>query len=41
MGLGLSIVRDIITAHGGEIKLESAPGQGSRFILQIPVETPP
>jgi len=41
MGLGLSIVRDIITAHGGEIQLESTPGKGSRFILQIPVETPP
>ena len=41
MGLGLSIVRDIVTAHGGEIKLESMPGQGSRFILQIPVEILP
>jgi signal transduction histidine kinase len=40
MGLGLSIVRDIATAHGGEVKLESTPGKGSRFILQIPVETP-
>jgi signal transduction histidine kinase len=40
MGLGLSIVRDIVAAHGGEIELESAPGKGSRFILQIPVETP-
>jgi signal transduction histidine kinase len=38
MGLGLSIVRDIVTAHGGTVKLESTSGQGSRFILQIPVE---
>ncbi len=39
MGLGLNIARDIVTAHGGEIKLDSAPGMGSRFTLQIPVET--
>jgi signal transduction histidine kinase len=38
MGLGLSIARDIITAHGGEIDLQSTPGTGSRFTLRIPVE---
>jgi len=38
MGLGLSIAREIIQAHGGEIKLESTPGAGSRFILQVPME---
>lgn len=37
MGLGLSIARDILVAHGGDIKLETVPGKGSRFILQIPV----
>jgi signal transduction histidine kinase len=38
MGLGLSIAREIVTAHGGEIKLDAAPGKGSRFTLQVPVE---
>lgn len=38
MGLGLSIAREIIMAHGGEISLQSTPGAGSRFTLQIPIE---
>jgi signal transduction histidine kinase len=35
-GLGLSIVRDIVQAHGGRVHLESGPGGGSRFILELP-----
>jgi two-component system sensor histidine kinase BaeS len=40
MGLGLSIARDIIIAHGGKIELHSMPGTGSRFILGMPAEFP-
>jgi PAS domain S-box-containing protein len=41
-GLGLSICRNIITEFGGQIRVESKVGQGSRFIVSLPVcaETP-
>ncbi len=35
-GLGLSLSYDIVKAHGGEIKVESATGKGSSFILRLP-----
>ncbi|HTM57787.1 MAG TPA: HAMP domain-containing sensor histidine kinase [Candidatus Udaeobacter sp.] len=37
MGLGLSIAHGIVTAHGGALTVESAPGVGSRFTLRIPI----
>lgn len=36
-GLGLSIVRAIVEAHGGAVSVESAEGQGSTFVLRLPV----
>jgi signal transduction histidine kinase len=35
-GLGLKIVRHIMEAHGGEVRLESEPGRGSEFRLVFP-----
>lgn len=34
-GLGLAIARGIVEAHRGRIRLESGPGQGSRFIVEL------
>jgi two-component system NtrC family sensor kinase len=35
-GLGLFIVHDIIEMHGGSIRVDSRPGQGTTFILWLP-----
>jgi two-component system, OmpR family, sensor kinase len=39
-GLGLSIVHAIVTAHGGTIRLETAPGEGARFEVRLPLHAP-
>jgi signal transduction histidine kinase len=39
-GIGLSIVRHVAEAHGGRVVVESAPGQGSRFALDLPLVPP-
>ena len=38
-GLGLSIVQRIVTMLGGTIRLESDKGKGSRFTVEIPIQT--
>ena len=38
IGLGLSIVKDLVTALSGEIRVESTPGIGSVFRVTLPVE---
>jgi signal transduction histidine kinase len=36
-GLGLSLSYDIVKAHGGELKVETKEGEGSEFIIQLPI----
>jgi signal transduction histidine kinase len=37
-GLGLSLVRHIVHAHGGDVSVDSTPGKGSTFTITLPVE---
>src|SRR6266542_2538084 len=40
-GLGLSIVAAVAAAHGGRATVESVPGQGATFRLELPLDGPP
>jgi PAS domain S-box-containing protein len=40
LGLGLYIVNQILAAHGGTIRVESAPGKGSVFTVELPLRGP-
>ncbi|WP_295978965.1 hybrid sensor histidine kinase/response regulator [uncultured Variovorax sp.] len=40
LGLGLFITRKIVDLHGGRIGVESAPGEGSRFTVELPLQVP-
>ncbi len=38
LGLGLSLARELVKAHGGDVWFESEPGKGTTFTVAIPVE---
>ncbi|HSE96415.1 MAG TPA: ATP-binding protein, partial [Methylomirabilota bacterium] len=37
-GLGLAVSREILVAHGGNLRLEDTPGGGATFVLELPLD---
>jgi cell cycle sensor histidine kinase DivJ len=37
-GLGLSIVKGLVKLHGGELEIESRPGEGTRMVVHLPLD---
>ncbi|WP_437541156.1 AAA family ATPase [Sorangium sp. So ce367] len=40
LGLGLYITRSIVASHGGTIRVESKPGAGATFVVELPLNPP-
>jgi signal transduction histidine kinase len=41
LGLGLTVVRQVVEAHGGTVSIEQPSAGGSRFALRVPLRPPP
>jgi len=41
MGIGLYVVKEIITLHGGSVEVESTEGRGSTFMIYLPLRYDP